>query len=141
MLLLGFLCQNVMAMPHVMLKNGGNKCIKVDVVRDMVLLVDYRAPDLVLTDDDTEEDKRQGKDGDENAGLNPEDGADARYNQRRKRKVRGGLVLVPVAPIGVILDRIFSLVLLVATKLMTTSSFSHSRVARCYRHKGKKRHA
>lgn len=67
------------AMPQFVLRNGGNKCFKVDVTSDMVLIVQYEAPDLVQREDN--KDERRGADG------NEDNNADAdRY--RRPIKVR-----------------------------------------------------
>lgn len=70
--MVAILCRSSSAIPHFIIKNGGNKCMKVDVVRDMILLVDYDAPDLVV-------DPRRlaGADGDE----------EVEYGRGRKRKV------------------------------------------------------
>ena len=69
----------VHAMPQMVLRNGGNKCFKVDVTADMVLLVKYTAPDLKMNDS---EDRRAmtGSDGDEEERTN------SIYDQDRYRR-------------------------------------------------------
>lgn len=79
-----------------MIKNGANKCVKIDVTTDLVLLVDYEAPDL-LTGDEAGAAQAQrrrsmtGRDGEEEDEEEPklgEEGLDSRYNQNRRRAVR-----------------------------------------------------
>ena len=72
----------VLSTPYIMLKNAGNKCFKVDVTTDMVLLVDFEAPDLVMGD----------RRADEEEPPLGEEGLDSRFNQRDRRKVRQGRV-------------------------------------------------
>lgn len=58
-------------MPQMLLRNGGNKCFKVDVTSDMVLLVQYEAPDLKMNDDGEDaadqRQRRTGSDGNEDS--------------------------------------------------------------------------
>lgn len=86
-------------MPYVFLVNGGNKCVKVDVTRDQVVLVNYHAPDLQEVDEKKAGQRRMpGRDGDEDdddqediAGMD----RDTMFNRasgRRHNKVRVDLL-------------------------------------------------
>jgi hypothetical protein len=75
-----FCTQTCWAMHHYMLKSAASKCFKVDVTSDMVLLVDFEAPDIGLS-----EEAPPGADGDE--PKLGEEGLDSRYNQRERHKV------------------------------------------------------
>ena len=85
----------VEAIAQFVLKNGGNKCIKVDITRDLVVLVDYVAPDLQLVNpEENEAMKRRsmtGRDGDEEDPELVKDGLDSRYNARNRPVVRSSI--------------------------------------------------
>ena len=86
--LIGLLCSVTNALPTFMLSSSANKCIKIDVTSDLVLLIDYWAPDLTENKDDGNYRPVSGKDGDEEEERKlGEDGLDSRYNQRNRRQV------------------------------------------------------
>lgn len=92
--LLGYLLvctQSVQGIAQFVLKNGGNKCIKVDITRDLVVLLDFVAPDLQMVDPEENETMKRramtGHDGDEEDPKYSEDGLDSRYNARNRRAV------------------------------------------------------
>ena len=84
---LAFCCVGVDAIPQLVLKNGGNKCFKVDVTAEMVLLVKYSAPDLRANSDEQDEEARRramtGSDG--NEGGEPKDRYNTIYHQDNEK--------------------------------------------------------
>ena len=83
--------QCVEGIAQFVLKNGGNKCLKIDVTRDLVVLVDFVAPDLNIVDPEENEVMRRhlmtGNDGDEEEPKMGQDGLDSQYNARNRRPV------------------------------------------------------
>ena len=86
-----FSAHGVEAIAQFVLKNGGNKCVKVDITRDLVVVVDYVAPDLQMVDPEENDSMKRrsmtGSDGDEEVPNVGEDGLDSRYNARNRRVV------------------------------------------------------
>lgn len=67
-----------------LLRNGGNKCFKVDVTADMVLLIQYTSPDLKTNNDREDRGAMTGSDGDEEA----EERTKPIYDHRRTKVCR-----------------------------------------------------